>query len=243
MPLAAHDCAADRHACHAAAVRAHGDDRDFLRGPGRPEVALSERLRGQVECPRVNGDGGCPGYALPIDVGDCRLQSRAGWEALHGRRDGDAQRDMAGGVERVRAARDHRHVRLRRALFPILFPPPASFPEIVALGAGDAERPGADRLLPRHPAHGRAGHRRPKQIASLNRGPERVAGEARRGVGCDIHQELGRPVLGDAIARSVEVDPAPLAPDADRDFVLPERQAGRQRKCLVRRPEGRDGDR
>ena len=105
------------------------------------------------------------------------------------------------------------------------------------------KRPGADRLLPRHPAHGRAGHRRPKQIASLDRGPQGITHEARRRVGCDIHEKLGGPVLGHTITRAVEVDPAPLAPEADRDLIVPERKVRRQREGLLGGPEGREGDR
>ena len=243
MPLAADDCAVDRDARDSATVRAHRDDRYFLGAPGGPEVVLTERFGGQVECGRVYGNGGCTGYALPIDVGHGRLQSRAGRESFRRRGDGDAQREVAASVERIRAGRNHGHVRLRHALFPVLFPPPPGFADVVAVGAGDVKRPGADRLLPRHPAHGRAGHRRPKQIASLDRGPERVAREPRRRVGSDVHQELGRSVLGHAITRAVEVDPAPLAPEADRDLIVPERKARRQREGLLGRPEGRQSDR
>ena len=243
MPLAADDCAVDRDARDSATVRAHRDDRYFLGAPGGPEVVLTERFGGQVECGRVYGNGGCTGYALPIDVGHGRLQRRAGRESFRRRGDGDAHREVAASVERIRAGRNNGHVRLRHALFPVLFPPPPGLADVVAVGAGDVKRPGADRLLPRHPAGGRAGHRRPKQIAGLDRGPERVAREARRRVGCDIHEELGGPVLGHAIARAVKVDPAPLTPEADRDFIVPERKARRQRESLVGRPEGRQSDR
>src|SRR3989441_10805882 len=134
MPLTAHDCAADRDAGDPAAVRAHRDDRYFLGDPGGPEVALTERFRGQVECRRVYSDRGCAGYALAIDVGHGRLQSRAGWESFRRRGDGDAQHEVAAGVERIRAARNNGHVRLRHALFTILFPPPPSLADVRAVG-------------------------------------------------------------------------------------------------------------
>src|SRR6266700_3886569 len=78
----------------------------------------------------------------------------AGRESLGGQGDGNAQHDVAGCVERFRAARHHGHVRLRRALLPVLFPPPPALADVVAVGAGNVERPGTDRLLPRDPAHG-----------------------------------------------------------------------------------------
>ena len=151
MPLTAHDGAADRHARDPAAVRAHRDDGHCLGAPGGPEVALPERFRRQVECGRVYGDRSCARDNLPIDVGHGRLKSRAGRESLGGRGDGDAQHEVAGCVERIRAARHHGHVRLRRALLPVLFPPPPALADVVAVGAGNVERPGTDRLLPRYP--------------------------------------------------------------------------------------------
>ncbi len=236
VPLAPHHRALDADAVHPAAVRPHGDHGDALGGPGHPEVVVPLRPRPYIKGSRMDHGAGPGAHHLAVHVGHGRLHHGARRLALGRLGHGHLHRGAARGVQRVLALHQ------LDGAWPAaggLLPPVEALPKAEPVGARDVEVPELHGRHPRAPGQCGPRHRRSEEVARLEACHEGVAGEAGAAVGARLHQELGRAVLGHAVAPGGQLLPLARAALGHGQGVGAEGRVGRERDGLAARPEGR----
>ena len=237
MPLTPHDPAVDPHTGLGGAVRTHGAHGDALRLVSAPEPARTGHSARDVEARRVHDRTGHRADHLPVHVGHGAREHHARRHARTPRRHPHGDRPVAAIVERVDTTREvPGDSALARRV-------PGVVADHPTIEARDAQLPRPDALLARLPVHVRPGHRRAEQIARRDAETQvatgRTRGRTRGRARGQVDQELGRPVLTDAVVGARDRAPGAAPLEHDPHAMRPHGRIRRQLDDMLRGPEVR----